>query len=84
MQKPIALVYWSVSEDEVNDNYQKVQSGLEKKFSDYHVLVVPSKRKEIIEIQLVNAKNINRVTLNQLKEQVASEIASFKTDNKTS
>lgn len=77
MQKPICLVYWSVSPEEVRDNYQKVQSGLGKKFNDYHVLVVPSKRKEIIEIQLINSKNINRITLNQLKEQVAKEIASY-------
>lgn len=62
-------------------DYAKVQKAMETKFNDYHVLVIPSgNMKEAIDIKVFNAKNINRVTFNELKEEVMKEVENLKKD----
>lgn len=78
MSNPICLIYLRKGDAEMSEFLQqinKLQANLEKKWQDYHVLVIPSSNNnpedEFIDMQVLNHhKNISKVTFNQLKDMV--------------
>lgn len=69
MAKPIVVLYitqpkWTM------EQYQKAQAMYDKKFNDYHVLVIPSSRNEILEIETINVKNLNAEQFSRFKKQL--------------
>jgi hypothetical protein len=73
MAKPVIILYitqpsWST------EHYKKAQVSYDNKFTDYHVLVVPSQRDEAVEIQVHNVKNLNSIGLKELKEKIVQSL----------
>jgi hypothetical protein len=79
MSLPICIVYWDMKQQDAELKYADVQRSLERKFHDYHVLVIPSSNtQEAMDIKVLNAKNMNRVTFNELKDMVIKAVENLK------
>lgn len=71
MPKPICLVYYSQT---TGADFADVQNTMQEKWTDYYVLVIPSHRTEIIELEVFYDKDFIEMQYDELKQWIKESL----------